>query len=177
MQIINLMLNIDLEHTLNKVAHDKRTSLICAVIISMMLIITVFSFLSIFNGPSKKTSSSIELSTALKKTENYNIPQHHLFGEFQETVPSIPSTAPSNFALQAIFYAENPVLKSSILISVNNDPGKLYYINDVLPNGARIQNILADKVIINHGGKLQTLELPIPKLEFAAPPENTLPKE
>lgn len=156
--------------------HDKRASRVCALVILLMILITLFSFFSIF----KKAVLSEPIETlpdaAHRRSESHLITQHHLFGEYLEhTLATSP--APSNLSLQAIFYSKNPAAKSSALISDNNEPGKLYYLSDTLPNGIKIQNILADKVLLSDGGKLQTLELPIPRLEFAPPPENTLPKE
>jgi general secretion pathway protein C len=112
-------------------------------------------------GPAPAASSDLD---GLKSS--------HLFGEAHEqqtpaieTAVDAPETTLS-LALTGILAGDNP----QAIISPNRGPEKTYHVGDTIDNadGATLYSVEADRVLLNRGGRLETLRLP-EQLSSAAP--------
>ncbi len=59
---------------------------------------------------------------------------------------------------------------SSAIIAQPGKPGEVYQPGDLLPGGVILDKVMADRVIIQNHGKLETLSLVRAKLQFAPVP-------
>lgn len=92
----------------------------------------------------------------------------HLFGKFEikkapppPVVPTVQAAKPTrlNLKLRGIFASSNKALARAIIADAKNSEDS-YKVGDDLPGGAKLHQIMTDKVILENRGKLETLLLP-----------------
>lgn len=71
--------------------------------------------------------------------------------------------------LQGVLTTSAPA-RSSAIIAQPGQPAKVYQPGDLLPGGAILDKVMADRVIIQNRGRLETLSLIRPQLQFAPVP-------
>jgi general secretion pathway protein C len=86
----------------------------------------------------------------------------HLFGETQSAAAVAPTSAPEtrlNLVLRGVI-ASDPMARSSAIIAQGNG-GKedVYGVGDKLPGGVSVSEVHAENVILERGGRLETLNL------------------
>ena len=86
----------------------------------------------------------------------------HLFGETQSAAAAAPTSAPEtrlNLVLRGVI-ASDPMARSSAIIAQGNG-GKedVYGVGDKLPGGVSVSEVHAENVILERGGRLETLNL------------------
>ncbi len=94
-----------------------------------------------------------------------NLADLHLFGLYDTNLANLPKTS-LQLTLQG---TESNKTGEGLVIAVIAGPdgqAKAYKIGDNLPGGAIVHKILPMKVIIEHNGNLEELDLPIPKLDI-----------
>lgn len=108
---------------------------------------------------SSDTQSAAQMTSA-------NFPQiaaAHLFGESgAEPAPIQAFDAPEtrlNLKLRGAIAAEDKSIAHAI-IADSDGKDKLYFIDDQLPGGAKLQEVHQNRVILNRNGILETLRLP-----------------
>ena len=102
-----------------------------------------------------------------------NIALWHLFG-LHSVVPKQLNLLPNSnllLTLNGILTDDNSQ-QSEALISTANQPIKIYKIGDTLPGGAKVYEILADSVVIEHDGKFEKVLLPVQPIIFSNLPPN-----
>lgn len=91
------------------------------------------------------------------------IAELRLFGRADTALTQSGSTeAPDtqlNLALRGVIAADDPAF-SRAFISAGGSDEKSYAVGAVLPGGARVHAILADRVILERAGQLETLRMP-----------------
>ena len=98
-----------------------------------------------------------------------DLPKWHLFGQAPiSDGAKVPDTR-LQLNLLGIMQAGDPQYSQAI-ISAANGESKVYGIDDELPGGAKLKQVLSRSVIIERDGELEKLALPVSKLEFAPPP-------
>lgn len=104
------------------------------------------------------------------------IPQQHLFGNFQaiDTSAELPLTG-LQLRLLGVIKAI-PDEFSKVIISEANQPGKVYGIGESLPDGVTVYAIVADGVILENGGRLEKLPFLRQPLQFQGMPKPLLEK-
>ena len=86
----------------------------------------------------------------------------HLFGETQSAAAVAPTSAPEtrlNLVLRGVI-ASDPMARSSAIIAQGNG-GKedVYGVGDKLPGGVSVSEVHAENVILERGGRFETLNL------------------
>ena len=101
----------------------------------------------------------------------------HLFGKAESANPvaAAPAEVPEtrlNLTLRGVLAA--PGDQAFALIASGSGPESLYQVGDPLPGGARLKEVLADRVVLERNGQLETLKLPREEMPgFAASPADT----
>jgi general secretion pathway protein C len=98
----------------------------------------------------------------------------HLFGETPVAAQpgQNPADAPQSnlpLVLVGIIAADNPENGLAIL-GENAAAAKVYAVGDNVPGGAKLHSVFADRVVVDRGGKLESLMLPRQTQSGAAPP-------
>lgn len=123
-------------------------------------------------------------NTNTPETDYGVIADWHLFGRIQAAKPEPPPviTAPEtklNLRLVGTFYTQNGG-KARALIAEGSGEVRSYPVGAELPGGARLEQILRDRVVLSRNGQLETLSLPqetggvetTPEIGLATPPVN-----
>src|SRR4029077_4171840 len=100
----------------------------------------------------------------------------HLFGftNIQTAQQDTPNLPQSNLplVLVGIIAADDPESGLAIL-GENAAAAKVYAVGDNVPGGAKLHQVLADRVVIDRNGVLESLMLPRTLQPGAAPPSTT----
>jgi len=96
------------------------------------------------------------------------INQWHLFGKVEKTKPRPKlteslETAPEtrlNLKLSGVFASKNPKTARAI-IADSTGKEDAYAIGDEIPGGAKLHQIMPDRVILEYRGRYETLKLPV----------------
>lgn len=112
----------------------------------------------------KEPSSTPAVMARTSETDYGVIANWHLFGrvETARPAPAPVVTAPEtrlNLRLAGIFYSQDPD-KALALIAEGSAEELSYTPGDQLPGGARLEQILRDRVVLSRNGRLETLSLP-----------------
>lgn len=104
------------------------------------------------------------------------IPQWHLFGEASSAAPSaMPEALPETslqLTLHGLIASPVPALARAIVA----DPAgqdELYKVGDTLPGNATLSEIHSDRIVIERGGRYETLTLPKESLNMPPPATQT----
>lgn len=105
----------------------------------------------------------------------------HLFGKAdapaqtaKETAVDAPETQ-LNLALRGVMAADDKSMSRAIIASGNQ--AHTYGVDDSVPGGATVNDILADRVILNRNGRLEALSLPKHSMNDAFVPGDKAPKQ
>lgn len=105
------------------------------------------------------------------KISNYN-----LFGKFEKkkavVEPVKPAVVPEtklNLKLRGVFASKDKDAARAIIADARDDEDS-YKIDSELPGGARLSEIHADRVILEHNGRFETLKLPVESAEVGDTP-------
>jgi type II secretory pathway component PulC len=79
--------------------------------------------------------------------------QWHLFGVNEQTA----KVAQGDLELRGIFMGKGGNKQSTCVIAVSGGEEETYTINDQLPDGSKVINILPDRVVIEHNGTIENL--------------------
>jgi general secretion pathway protein C len=100
----------------------------------------------------------------------------HLFGEvpIQVAQQNAQDAPPSNLplVLVGIIAADDPESGLAIL-GENAAAAKVYAVGDNVPGGAKLHQVLADRVLLERGGRIEALMLPRQLQPGTAPPPST----
>lgn len=140
---------------------DWRIPLCITVILIALIIISVVRMGSILI--SSQQTRIAQLNTHRISRVIPNIAQTHLFGRYSETLADLPQTQ-LQLTLQGIELAISTTQISRALIAAPNTPVKIYKVGDAVPGGAVIRHIFRDRIILDDNGRLEDLNLPVPKV-------------
>lgn len=88
----------------------------------------------------------------------------HLFGEASEEAPAITPSAPVNAPETRLSLTLRGVVAIATgavaLIASGSAEEQIYKVGDALPGGAKLHEVQADRVILERGGRFETLTLP-----------------
>jgi general secretion pathway protein C len=107
--------------------------------------------------------------------QKWNIAQWHLFGVRPAEVPvgsveSLPETN-LNLLLRGVVATSPDGKGGGAIIGVPNGAEDYYALDARLPGGAVLSEVYPDRVVLNRGGRLETLRLPREVLENGPPPD------
>lgn len=134
-------------------------------LLSVMLVYSILGFIWIFT-PLALPKPAIQTEVVVQPLPA--LASWHLFGVYTPTKRALQATQ-LPLKLVGIFYATPPGT-SRILISISGQTAKLFTTGQTLLPGVVIEEILRDSVVLKHNEKLESLPLPVPKLQFAPPP-------
>ncbi|MGD8803805.1 MAG: type II secretion system protein GspC [Gammaproteobacteria bacterium] len=86
----------------------------------------------------------------------------HLFGEMQSSALPQQVKAPEtklNLVLRGVIAATPMTLSQAIIARGRNGKEEVFAVGEKMPGGITIEEIYADHVILNRGGRLETLQL------------------
>lgn len=149
--------------------NDQRVPLILTTIFAILIILQLLQLFSVFEA-----GLSIKIPTPTSTTPlqpSPNIAHWHLFGLYERSIQNIPITRLQLTLEGTVVNVVNPK-NSYALISSPGQPTKIYKIGQTLPGGAIIRQILKDRIIIDENGNLESLLLPIPKLQKSGTSKN-----
>jgi general secretion pathway protein C len=103
-----------------------------------------------------------------------NIVNAHLFGVAGvQAGGSAPNTT-APLILAGVIADKDPA-KGQAIIGDSATAAKLVAVGATIPGGARLNSVYGDHVLIERGGRLETLRLPRTPMKSAPPPSNQLP--
>lgn len=114
-------------------------------------------------------------ASASAEQRQWNIAQWHLFGIKPEQaridvpVESLPETT-LNLVLRGVIAASGAGEDSGAIIGAPSGIDTFYAVNARLPGGATLKEVHADRVVLDRGGRLETLRLPKESIDGGAPP-------
>jgi len=124
-------------------------------------------------------NASSAKNTGAKPVDLQQVAALHLFGdaarapaEQVEAPVSAPETA-LNLTLKGLIAVDNQEQALAIIAQGSGDE-QAYRVGDSVPGGAKLHEILADRVILQRGGRFETLTLPKEKVTDGA--DNTPPR-
>lgn len=115
---------------------------------------------SIFPSINDDVTSSISVEARAARLGGFHeLAALHVFGSaaIQPKILEAPDTSLS-WSLKGILSDPDPSRSAAILM-LQGQKEKLYRVGAELPGNIRLQEILADRVILNRGGRLETLRL------------------
>ncbi len=147
---------------------DKRIPLAFAGIMALLSLSAVWDSCAMFSQPAAPAyGSSSAVAPAVQAGPS--IASLHLFGQYDAAPTTVPKTQ-LQLTLEGIEATVNQngtSAASRALIASPSGPVKVYKVGDSLPGDAVIKRILKSEVIISHNGSLESIKLPVPKLNNA----------
>jgi len=121
-------------------------------------------------GIVQKSSKTTQVSQASSTNKTYNqIPNWHLFGIVQKNIPKpvvqepvAPKEAPDTqlrLTLKGVV-ASADMMDAWAIVADRSGNEDSYGLDSALPGGATLKEIYADRIILLHNGRLETLRLP-----------------
>lgn len=86
----------------------------------------------------------------------------HLFGAMEAAPPPRQAKAPKtrlNLVLRGVIAADPMALSHAIIAQGKNGKEDVYAVGDKMPGGITIEEVHADHVVLNRGGRLESLQL------------------
>jgi len=156
----------------------RRTGLTAAMTMSILALVifvhTLFTFYSdirLTQSHTRHSENSLQGNNQLAYLIT-QLPEWHLFGKYGVVEQSaiLPVTSLQIRLIGVI--KSTPEKFSRVIISEENQPGKIYSTGDTLPaTGVRIYAITEEGVVLNNSGRLEKLPLPRPPLIFQGMPK------
>lgn len=136
-----------------------------ALLLVMTLVNTVYDWM-----PDEATLAVFPVVHAPRVTYHLqDISSWHLLGA-NPNGGDLPETN-LQLSLQGILTMTDPS-RSTAIIAQPGKSGEVYQPGDLLPGGAILDKVMTDRVIIRNRGKLESLSLVRPKLQFAPIPSS-----
>lgn len=111
---------------------------------------------------------------AAGRTPGEKIVDAHLFGNSQASAPEVAArNAPEtslDLSLAGVAAGSDDARSYAIIVSGSSREENTYPVGSTLPGGALIRQILPDRVILAHAGRLETLRLPMAGTSILAAP-------
>ncbi len=140
--------------------------LVCVALIKMPM--TWWSDIKLSRAPLASHDNHVQAANTTAKLIA-TIPSWHLFGKREDHLPI------TSLQLHLVGVSQSPIAKfSSVIISEGGQPGKVYQVGDTLLDGVKIYAITKDGVILDNGGRLETLPLQRQPLQFQGMPKSLL---
>ena len=111
----------------------------------------------------------LKLQQTIQVKAPTNIASDHLFGVYSASLAGLPETR-LQITLQGTEVSLLSDHDSHAIITAAGKPAKAYGVGSQVPGGATITKIEWNRVILNHGGRLEQLKMPVPKLKYSSPP-------
>lgn len=142
---------------------------IIAAVVILLTVSTLISRIDYFTLRPPATQPATKISA-----HPIQLASMHLFGLFSDDFDDLPETQ-LQLSLQGTGVdPHNAKLSSAIIASSGSNNASIYHIDDNLPGGALIKDILFDRIVIDNNGELQKLSMKIPTLQNQ-PPSQGLP--
>lgn len=142
------------------------------LIISLILVfslLTLSEFIKLFGSVEEQESSSNVqvVSPAPPKNSLEALSQSALFGVYVPNDLNSDNVKKSmlNIALVGILLG-NTSESSQVIIRLADGEEKNFKVNDKIPGGALIKKIMADGILVEHNGSLESVSLPKSELIF-----------
>lgn len=133
-------------------------------------IVSVFTFRHQINTVSKQAIvSSLTLEKQKIKVENFD---KELFGTYIPPDISSGDVKESKLNLEVVSILFSDDTENSLVVIRSAGEEHLYKMGDTLPGEVVIKSIMADGVLVEHNGSLESLRLPEDALNFEAAPKN-----
>ncbi len=139
--------------------HDNRIPLALIALMGFLLIVYLYGVAKDF----RVASPSVLQPQTQYVQPLTSIGPLHLFGMYDDNLADLPPTQLA-LSLEGVLLSVSSQSQSFAIISVPNQPAKVYKIGDALPGGAVLSKILKNQVVIRYQGMLQSLKLPADQL-------------
>lgn len=138
--------------------------------IAIFSILIIYEYASLFftsRPTSVATANEKGLSTNSKEDSSQYILKSSLFGVYvpNDIDGSDVKKSMLDVTLVGILFA-NIVDESQVIIKASNDEEKTYKVGDSVPGGAVIKKIMANGVLVEHNGALESLSLPKAEITY-----------
>jgi general secretion pathway protein C len=143
----------------------QRRAVVIAQLVALMLLAATLASLTWRFAPSAETPPPPPASAVASGTaeQNWNIAQWHLFGVkpagAQVGSAALPETN-LNLVLRGVIATSRDGKGGGAIIGVPNGNEDYYPVNARLPGGAVLSEVYPDRVVLDRGGRLETLRLP-----------------
>ena len=144
---------------------------ILAIILFVHTLFTLYSDIRLAQSHTQPSGNSLQTNNQLASLIT-QLPEWHLFGKYGVVEQSaiLPVTSLQIRLIGVI--KSTPEKFSRVIISEENQPGKIYSTGDTLPStGVRIYAITQEGVVLDNSGRLEKLPLPRPPLIFQGMPK------
>ncbi|MGD8998853.1 MAG: type II secretion system protein N [Granulosicoccaceae bacterium] len=135
--------------------------LLAVLLVNSMLNVTL-QWLSSTSGEDTPATIAAPAAEKVQRQQAAQIAQLHLFGKAQlQSVKQAPTVAPEtklNLVLRGVI-ASGRAAGALAIVGPRGGKEKSYAIGETLPGGAELKEIYADRVILQHRGRLETLTL------------------
>jgi general secretion pathway protein C len=110
-------------------------------------------------------NSAAGRTTSVQSADDVAIAGWHLFGRAETSRPvkaplAVVPVTPLNLRLVGVFFAERGSDRALALIAEGSGIERGYRIGEALPGGARLEQILRDRVIVSRNGRQEAINLP-----------------
>lgn len=156
----------------------RRASLTAFIAMIVILVITVIATIISWHADANilQNATLVQLKLEPSNSEERLIPDistWHLFGANTSGSEVLPITS-LQLHLMGVYQA-TPQQLSTVIISEENQPGKVYRVGDRLAvSGVKVYSISQDGVILENGGRLEKLLLNRSPLPFKGMPDPLL---
>lgn len=166
------MLSLNITHlTENEIYLNKRIAASTVIIFFLLLLLTIINTIYDWVPAGSSDSMTAAIHVARPSYHLQDISSWHLLGG-NPNGGDLPETN-LQLTLQGVLTMSDTA-HSSAIIAQPGKPGEVYQPGDLLPSGAILDKVMADKVIIQNRGKLEVLPLVRAKLQFAPVPPSGL---
>lgn len=135
---------------------------------SILIVLEVFSLFSIGDSQPSASDSNPSLSSSSGDDSYQHILKASLFGLYLDEAHVKKSML--NVTLVGILFAE-PVEESQVIIRLASGDEKVYKVGDDLPGEVTLKRILADGILVERLGVLESISLPKESLNFEPAPK------
>jgi general secretion pathway protein C len=108
-------------------------------------------------------ATSVNVTTAHESTQDIRrLTGAHLFGETQRAAATAQTNVPEtrlNLVLRGVVAADPMATSSAIIAQGNGGKEDVYGIGDKLPGGVSVSKVYSEQVILERGGRFETLNL------------------
>lgn len=165
-----------MQFSIEQLIHDKRLPRALTLLIAGLAVIYIV--IVAMQWPMPRPPQTVQAVVRIPKLPQIELA--HLYGNFVESVDSLPETQ-LQITLQGVIMLPNTPNKDAAIISSPSQPAKLYHIGDTIPGDAELKRVMMNQVVISNQGELQRLRLPIQTLatvtnDFSDMPQVTTSK-
>jgi len=111
-------------------------------------------------------------------TASQQLPQWHLFGQIQKVTKEVPKQevipeTKLNLTLRGLLASDTPE-EGGAIIAAPSGKEQFYRVGASLPGGATLSEIHADRIVLEHRGRFETLRLPKESLNLSGPTSSNI---